>query len=259
MYRTFTISVLEEQGSLESFPLLVPAADTPSNELVDCVKNRLAIQQGARFYFTYEPEPNSRASNDVVPLCSTLPEGCKLRLVLLPPTRPVIGNPGTSGGTSLQPIPSTRIESVGDPGGVVGQCVFEQNALPSDKEIATDLANERTVLAWMRTALAVIRTVFSFATLKGLTKPTLVADALITITLSVSAVATLLVGWQRFATIRSKGVLHARRINIKPLVAVFVAISAVCCAGVLTQAPRKLSSPSGRYDEYDTHADFLFE
>lgn len=223
----------------------MPSLDIPSRDLVDTVRDRLGIPQTTGLYFIYEPKADGgfvastaaagvsamdESSPSVVPLSAALPDGAALRAVIVQPQSTVQGQPASPCG----PRPASP------PGGPFGW-LFEANDLPSAKEINTDLANERTVLAWIRTGLAVIRTVFSFATMKGLTKVSLAADVVVTIVLSISAVISLYVGWQRFAVVRMAGVINARRMSIKPLMVVFLGVTLTCCVATVFLTPRKLN------------------
>eukprot|EP00418_Pyrodinium_bahamense_P026822 CAMPEP_0179139220 /NCGR_PEP_ID=MMETSP0796-20121207/66567_1 /TAXON_ID=73915 /ORGANISM="Pyrodinium bahamense, Strain pbaha01" /LENGTH=93 /DNA_ID=CAMNT_0020838623 /DNA_START=21 /DNA_END=298 /DNA_ORIENTATION=- len=76
--------------------------------------------------------------------------------------------------------------------------------------------------------------------MNGLTKGELVIDVFVTILLAFSAVATLLVGWQRFAVVRALGVLRARRLSVWPVFAVFVGIAGVCSAATVIRQPKRL-------------------
>ncbi|CAL1158855.1 unnamed protein product [Cladocopium goreaui] len=115
------------------------------------------------------------------------------------------------------------------------------DAAADPKALATDLANERTLLAWLRTGLAAIRTVFSFATLSGLTAGELAVDVGVTLVLSFSGLATLLLGWKRFLAVRNG--CPGRRIAIGPLYSAFLVVAAICLLGSLWRQPKRLNHP----------------
>jgi len=243
MARTFHI----HRSGGRPFPLVVPSAEVQSQELVGCVRDRLGITPGTPFFFTYEPAPGLPLGEETVPLCAALPDGTSLRLVLLQRSEVAqIPGPGVNVVGSAPLLESSPVESATMTSPQLAeeersrsctQC-FDPSDMPSGKEITTDLANERTVLAWIRTALAVIRTVFSFATLQGLTKPVEYVDAVVTVFLSLTAVSSLLVGWQRFVAVRKAGLAQQRRLAISPMMAVLVAVSVVVMIATLLR-PRK--------------------
>ncbi|CAE8649333.1 unnamed protein product, partial [Polarella glacialis] len=209
-----------------------------------------------------------------VPLCAALPDGTQLRLVRLAPgprstgvcasessQGPAAGRAEggqerseqqqqqrtTTAGTGSQGLLQERSEQQQQQQQQEAQRSCSRFLEASDPlamipggALSTDLANERTLLAWIRTALAVTRTIFSYATLGGLTQGVLLLDVTVTICLASSSVAALLVGWQRFGAIRKAGVAHTRRISICPLFSVFVAIAAITCVATLIRQPRRL-------------------
>ncbi|OLP83053.1 hypothetical protein AK812_SmicGene36237 [Symbiodinium microadriaticum] len=122
------------------------------------------------------------------------------------------------------------------------------------KQLSIDLANERTLLAWVRTGLAAIRTVFSFATLSGLTKGELVVDVFVTLVLSCSGLATLLIGWTRFIAVR-KGAPGSRRVAIGPLYTAFVLVAAICLLGSLWRQPKRLQLQEAVHGQFSWAAE----
>mmetsp|Transcript_30573 Transcript_30573/g.101710 ORF Transcript_30573/g.101710 Transcript_30573/m.101710 type:complete len:147 (-) Transcript_30573:4-444(-) len=110
-------------------------------------------------------------------------------------------------------------------------------------DMATDLDLEQTWLAWTRTALSTIRTVFTFALMKAYRRTWLFVDICVTVALTTAAVATLIVGWQRFVTVRLAGVASRKRLSISPLMIVFATVAGISFAGAITIMLRKLMSP----------------
>ncbi|CAJ1384196.1 unnamed protein product [Effrenium voratum] len=181
MAKTFWIS-WEDEGSESSFQLSV-LPELSAADLSCCVRDRLGLVPSVPFYLTEE----SRKTGPALPLSPALPDGSRLRLVLpmgkspFPAPGVAPAAPASAGGTApAAAAADTQNCCVAEPG--------------DPKQISTDLANERTLLAWLRTGLAAIRTVFSFATLSGLTKGELLLDVVVTLILSFSGLATLTVG-----------------------------------------------------------------
>mmetsp|Transcript_90751 Transcript_90751/g.256253 ORF Transcript_90751/g.256253 Transcript_90751/m.256253 type:complete len:252 (-) Transcript_90751:28-783(-) len=233
MVRTLYIySHGSNDGDRFSFPLVVPSPDVPSSDLVSCVRDRLGLKSGRPLYFAYESPLGDLPNDAAVPLSAALPDGCTLRVVL--PAE-------VSSHASVLEQDVVHPDAHASRGRL--SCCLEDSDLPKPAEIATDLANERTLLAWLRTALAVIRTVFSYATLDGMTRGFLVADVVITMVLSCSALGALLVGWQRFKVVRTSGALQSRRISVRPIYAVFVAVAGISCVAVFIRSPRRFLTP----------------
>lgn len=230
------------------FRLHVPSPDVSAADLATCVRQRLALGPLQPLFFTLEePRPEPGAAADIVPLSSALPDGTHLRLHTGPPRQvsepEVQVNPGalSVGEASFRPQnEQALLEGSGRPRSRCCRCIQEPTDLPPMKEITTDLANERTLLAWVRTSLAVIRTVFSFATFKGLTKGQEAMDVFVTVLLALAAFASLLVGWQRWAVVRMHGPLAPRRLSIWPLLTTFAVVAGVCCLSTVLQSPRRL-------------------
>lgn len=252
MSRTFHIHWEEAAAGLagprlSSFRLAVPSADVPAADLLACVRDRLGLTSGRAFFFVAETGEGGVPGDDVVPLTAKLPDGTRLRLVFSETVATCSASASSSAAAAISG-PSSAFASVPqrqqDEAGSYSCCraaFLEAEDLPDGKSINTDLANERTLLAWVRTGLAVIRTIFSFATLNGLTSSLLVLDVGVTIALACSGLLSLIVGWQRFSTVRREGVLRARRISIAPLYAVFTLIGAVCAVVALARQPRRLT------------------
>eukprot|EP00439_Symbiodinium_sp_Y106_P015452 s6110_g2.t1 len=239
MARQFWITCVED-GQPSSFQLYIPSLDVPAADLSACVRDRLGLLPGVPFFVTQEPEAGQPPSDAALPLSPLLPDGSRLRVVLpvgrrVPgefPQRPAAEAPAQA---PVVPPPAPveaaqRSES---------RCCSLVSEPIDTKQLSLDLANERTLLAWVRTGLAAIRTVFSFATLSGLTKGELVVDVFVILVLSCSGLATLLIGWTRFTAVR-KGAPGARRVAIGPLYTAFVLVAAICLLGSLWRQPKRL-------------------
>eukprot|EP00434_Breviolum_minutum_P045600 symbB.v1.2.040921.t1/scaffold7504.1/size10863/1 len=185
--KTFHIS-WEEDSTLSRFEMSVPSGAAAA-DLSCCVRDRLGLKVTDPFYVTWEKGDGLAADNSELRLVLPLGRSCE---------RPA----DSSRGTFDTAMPMVR------PPQVLQQALLDPSDPPGDaasdpKALATDLANERTLLAWLRTGLAAIRTVFSFATLSGLTAGELAVDVGVTLVLSFSGLATLLLGWKRFLAVRS--------------------------------------------------------
>eukprot|EP00929_Paragymnodinium_shiwhaense_P026232 TRINITY_DN15637_c0_g1_i1.p2 TRINITY_DN15637_c0_g1~~TRINITY_DN15637_c0_g1_i1.p2 ORF type:complete len:329 (+),score=57.16 TRINITY_DN15637_c0_g1_i1:86-1072(+) len=89
--------------------------------------------------------------------------------------------------------------------------VSAAQAVDRFSRLSTDLANERTLLAWIRTCLAVLRTAFGFI---GLTAAGHIWEGLLyysSIAMAISVVTTLTTGWMRYRSIQ-----HALRMPEPP-------------------------------------------
>ncbi|CAE7179895.1 unnamed protein product [Symbiodinium pilosum] len=243
MARQFFFTCMEDgHAQPSSFQLRVPSPDVPAADLSACVRDRLGLLPGVPFFVTEEPEVGRPPSDIAVPLCSLLPDGSRLRVVLPNGRRSpmeTLERPQPLPVTGEMPGEATLAEAS------EGRCCRLVSEPVDSKQLSIDLANERTLLAWVRTGLAAIRTVFSFATLSGLTKGELVVDVFVTLVLSCSGLATLLVGWTRFAAVR-KGAPGTRRVAIGPLYTAFVLVAAICLLGSLVRQPKRfqLQDPS---------------
>jgi len=223
-------------------------------------------------------DTSNYVQEEALPLTASLPDGSRLRLLVIeetlpaaaaqtgaaaaiaaatatpsaPPAQALAQMHHQSLGTAdlnLSSLDPTEHRIEGNPGSApllpsqrrpLRKCLWEERPPPGSKEINTDLANERTVLAWARTGLSIIRTVFSFATLGGTSRTSIMVDVAVTIVLSLVGFMSFLVGWQRFLVIRKSGLVGARRLSIRPMMSIFVLVSAVCVAAVIIKQPRRL-------------------
>lgn len=248
-HRTFKICT--DAAGTNWFDLAVPSQDMPAADLVSCVRDRLGLVASDPLYFTRMPARGSDPDEAAVPLSPLLPDGTRLRLV-----RPPVASGGAAAERDGDDSERTDLSAShgdahglrgGDPPSQAGRaprgagcCSFlESREIPPSQALNVDLANERTLLAWCRTGLAVIRTVFSFATLQGLTKGALAVDVLVTIVLAFASVVMLLVGWQRFGAVRKDqmGDPSARRVSVLPVFSMLVAVAAICFSVSMMRQP----------------------
>ncbi|CAK9052609.1 unnamed protein product [Durusdinium trenchii] len=233
--KSFIIS-WEEDSSLKSFPLSVPP-EASAVDLSWCLRDRLGLEATVPLYVTWEKGDHLAA----LPLSASLPDGSELRLVLPQGKEPRSRRALERAEPSLPVAQDTPSGSSMPSAGLLGPSEPPGDASADPKALATDLANERTLLAWLRTGLAAIRTIFSFATLSGLTAGELAVDVGVTLTLAASGLATLLIGWKRFLAVRSGH--PGRRIAIGPLYSVFLVVAAICLIGSLWRQPKRLIPP----------------
>lgn len=106
--------------------------------------------------------------------------------------------------------------------------------------LTTDLANERTLLAWTRTTLAAIRTTFTYLELSGSTVGWLISIKVTEVMTAVLVVATALTGAWRYFKI--KDIIGQKvpprdfgRVSMRPLSLLVVLTSMVTALGVCSQ------------------------
>lgn len=191
------------------------------------------------FYLT-EDEPNGI----VVPLTSTLPDGTSLVLhafsasSMNPISRvdhqiPVVVRSG-SGSSLREPLLSNS--------SVPPEAKSETplQGLERLSRLATELANERTLLAWIRTCLAGIRTLFTHIALSGTSSGWVAFIVFTEVTMAALIIVTSITGATRYYKI--KAILSQKippqdfgRFSIQPLAAVVITAGIASVTGVLSQ------------------------
>ena len=215
------------------------------------------------FYFT----ASSDRAGAVVPLSASLPDGTHLTLhrssIAATPGPASAVVPAATSGTMCTPLLSSASSSAGGtastqaPGDAASEAARPAASahrrqasfagVPNQLEglerlsrLTTDLANERTLLAWVRTCLAAIRTTFAYLEISALAlgwsiglKMTEVAMA----TLVISAAATGV--WRYF---KIKGILLQKvppaefgRVTMRPLAVLILLTALSTTIGVYSQ------------------------
>eukprot|EP00928_Gymnodinium_smaydae_P082606 TRINITY_DN65926_c0_g1_i1.p1 TRINITY_DN65926_c0_g1~~TRINITY_DN65926_c0_g1_i1.p1 ORF type:complete len:343 (-),score=57.92 TRINITY_DN65926_c0_g1_i1:93-1097(-) len=109
---------------------------------------------------------------------------------------------------------------------------YERRA-PQVAKLGGDLANERTLLAWLRTALSAMGMVFSWLTLNALAPGWEPVNDGITVLFASVMLALLLLGWTRYQEMRD--MIYGgrpRRISLRPVFIALGGIFSLTCAGV---------------------------
>lgn len=137
--------------------------------------------------------------------------------------------------------PSTRGSLSRGAGVVFGQVENRQlEGLERLSRLTTDLANERTLLAWVRTCLAAIRTLFAYLALVAASTGWHAALVAAEMSMATVVIATAISGAYRYFAI--KAVVSQKippkgfgRFTIRPLVALIIVTAAATSAGVYSQ------------------------
>ena len=268
----------------EDFELLILPSMEPS-ALALAVAARAGVESTASFYLTATQDPKGA----VVPLSCSLaagtslvvhtrmsgavqrfstaasvtdqptrsaPETSTLTTPLLAPGAGSINAPPQQASASLPasspsavPSPVHRGASSGSVGGAV---VNQLEGLERLSRLTTDLANERTLLAWIRTCLAGIRTLFTYLSIS--------ADEAawrVSITVAEMCMATLVLAcaalgaWRYFVIKKIIGQKvppkHFGRASIRPLCVLLLFVAAATSTGIYAHQWHHLEPKAGDF------------
>eukprot|EP00928_Gymnodinium_smaydae_P044891 TRINITY_DN29966_c0_g1_i1.p1 TRINITY_DN29966_c0_g1~~TRINITY_DN29966_c0_g1_i1.p1 ORF type:complete len:263 (+),score=62.27 TRINITY_DN29966_c0_g1_i1:92-880(+) len=235
----------ERPVALAPFPLWVPSAEISPADLEKSVRDSLGLPETALLYFS---RTGSRGGDgeaaEIVPLVAALPDGialCAHVAAAAPASRhEAVAAPRDDAERSRGELSVAsggmvvRRRSHKSSRGVRG--FWYERHIPSPEKLNTDLANERTLLAWLRTAISAMKIVFSWLTLTYLAPGWQAVDVVITLVLALVMLALFVVGWSRFMEVRDLlyGV-ESRRVSLRPVFVVLIAVFAITCAGVWTR------------------------
>lgn len=237
----------------ESFELAVYDGMEPA-ALVQAVASRAGCSAASDFYMT----AGSKAA--VLPLSASLPDGMELTLHMVadiertPPapsllTGPSETTPNDSEAGGAVPLLARRpaVAPSAEPATIELPKVEKQTTMQKQLDglerlnrVSTDLANERTLLAWVRTAMAAIRTLFTYLGLTG-TTPGWHASVLATeIAMATLVIITAVTGvWRYF---RLKAIVGQKvpprdfgRRSLRPFAALVLATAMASAVGVYSQ------------------------
>ena len=255
MAATPTITALRVtvQRTGESFELAVYAGMEPA-ALSQAVASRAGCSGASEFYMT-------AGKAAVLPLSASLPDGMELTLhhvadIGAPPAPPLqVGpsettpNDSEAGGSvpllARRPVvaPSADPAAIGMPKRQESACTAVEKQLDGLERlnrVSTDLANERTLLAWVRTGMAAIRTLFTYLALTG-TTPGWHASVLAT-EIAMAALVLITAGTGVWRYFRLKAILGQKvpprdfgRRTLRPFAVLVLATAMASAVGVSSQ------------------------
>ncbi len=263
--KTCSITVAATDEAFELSLLGEPAA------LIACVVARSGVSS---FFLTASPSRSAA----VVPLSASLPAGTALTLHRAAPlgtnqpqaapaplangsvqaaytagltlATPLLAGASSSSSTAAGgPQPSVPSDLAREAGTRSPRTLVREREAKMDGQLeglerlsrlTTDLANERTLLAWVRTCLASIRTVFTYMAITGTTAAWQASVTCAEMMMATIVVATALAGWWRY--VRVKHILgqkipprHFGRVSTRPLMGLIALTALATAVGIYSQ------------------------
>ena len=201
----------------------------------DALTQAVATRSGAnKFYLTAQASPDAL----LIPLTADLPDKSQLTLHAISnepaASEPAI-SPAPAAARARAPVAPELQRQM-----TTGTYDKMMTGLERLNRLSTDLANERTFLAWVRTCMSTIRTVFTYLALTAATDAWRASVLASEIAMATLVVATAVTGAWRFYKIKSVISLKVPpanfgRYSLRPLTVLVVLTAVTTACGIWTQ------------------------